>query len=94
MGGCFLWVKERLSESKIIGMYAKGLTTSEISDKIEDTHGFEATKKWSLPLRNWGKFIDNIKNTPVLRVFLTCHLFTTILNLMDGSHIMTSMTSK
>ena len=34
---------------------AKGMTTRQISDIIEDIYGFEATKKWTMPLRNWGK---------------------------------------
>ena len=30
-------------EDKIIGMYAKGLTTRQISDQIEDIYGFEVS---------------------------------------------------
>lgn len=37
------------------GVSAKGMTTRQISDIIEDIYGFEATKKWTMPLRNWGK---------------------------------------
>ncbi len=31
-------------EDKIIGMYAKGLTTRQISDQIEDIYGFEVSE--------------------------------------------------
>lgn len=55
----------------MISMYAKGMTTRQISETIEDIYGFEtssqallkalylatfeATKKWTMPIRNWGK---------------------------------------
>lgn len=83
-------------DQKIISMYAKGMTTRQISDTLEDIYGFEAsegfisdislnatyrklnrqrsvfpsdtallkalylstfdaTKKWTMPLRNWGQ---------------------------------------
>ena len=77
-------------DQKIISMYARGLTTRQISEQIEEIYSFEcsedlnstykklnrqrsvfpsdkallkalylstlqATKKWYLPLRNWGK---------------------------------------
>ena len=47
-------------------MYAKGLSTRQISEQIEEFPSdtallkalylstFEATKKWTMPLRGWG----------------------------------------
>ncbi len=37
-------------EDKIIAMYAKGLTTRQISEQIEDIYGFESVKEWFLIL--------------------------------------------
>lgn len=34
-------------DDKIISMYAKGMSTRQTT--------FEATRKWTMPLRNWGK---------------------------------------
>lgn len=71
-------------DQKIISMYAKGMTTRQISDTLMDIYGFEvsdrklnrqrsvfpssqallkalylstfeAKKKWTMPLRNWGQ---------------------------------------
>ena len=32
-------------DQKIISMYAKGMTTRQISDTLEDIYGFEASRK-------------------------------------------------
>ncbi|CAG9701589.1 transposase [Clostridium neonatale] len=35
-------------EDKIISMYAKGITTRQISEQIEDIYGFELVMVWFL----------------------------------------------
>ena len=50
-------------DQKIISMYAKGMTTRQISETIEDIYGFETsegfisdvTDKWTMSIRNWGQ---------------------------------------
>ena len=87
-------------EQKIISLYAKGMTTRQISDTIEEIYGFEVsdgmasditdrllrlnkqrsvfpsdtallkdlylatheiTKKWTMPLRNWGRVLGELE---------------------------------
>ena len=60
-------------EQKIISLYAKGMTTRQISETIEDIYGFEVSdgmvylatheiaKKWTMPLRNWGKVLGELE---------------------------------
>ena len=87
-------------EQKIISPYAKGMTTRQISDIIEEIYGFEVsdgmvsditdrllrlnkqrsvfpsdtallkalylatheiTKKWTMPLRNWGRVLGELE---------------------------------
>ena len=87
-------------EQKIISLYAKGMTTRQISDIIEEIYGFEVsdgmvsdiidrllrlnkqrsvfpsdtallkalylatheiTKKWTMPLRNWGRVLGELE---------------------------------
>ena len=87
-------------EQKIISLYAKGMTTRQISDTIEEIYSFEVsdgmvsditdrllrlnkqrsvfpsdtallkalylatheiTKKWTMPLRNWGRVLGELE---------------------------------
>ena len=87
-------------EQKIISLYAKSMTTRQISDTIEEIYGFEVsdgmvsditdrllrlnkqrsvfpsdtallkalylatheiTKKWTMPLRNWGRVLGELE---------------------------------